>query len=570
MSEEDSSSHEDNNSAENSIKFDNRFHIKLTNESNLTTFDRSAKQNCKILQISSSLDINEVLSALKPSEYPKLFILIIQSGNTFNGNPEAVKGLEINHKFYNPLYGNLRPCINVIRLYSRNFVPIPARQPEPWLRSFSSWNATSRPFIILQTCEAADENIKFYYKSENSTEFVDIEVHYSVDYNLYEYWKETIESLLDQELDSFEDGVLKKLSSIKDSSIILRFLRTLNLVEAFFGTIILKVAENGSKGDLLAVLDASFEDNGRILNNQAQNYIQFVFEADVDEMKEELDSEHPSDDDQNDLMDKTFSQPKIEDSSESVLLAAVQNSNKEVIDYLITYWSHLIQELPVRHQIRISKAAFEQDQLDVLCDMLEISDFPFPEDFNHQSNYEKLQKIITDRVKFHEGIKEKNYEKINEFINKNSNSKFIYSPQNITAMMQAIDAKNYKIYYYLKSFGFRATEFSDLNEVLNEMELKKAKIQANLQIKETTCEALCKPNRTVAILCFKSLIHNRKVKKEDEIKYRQSIKEWLRDIYKVAEVMLNVAATCENLVIVFDFESKFVRIILFIFIQNLI
>ena len=78
-------------------------------------------------------------------------------------------------------------------------------------------------------------------------------------------------------------------------------------------------------------------------------------------------------------------------------------------------------------------------------------------------------------------------------------------------------------------------------------------------------EALRQSNRTVSILCHKSLIHNRKVKKENEIKYRQHIKQWFEDIYKIAQAMLDVAASCENLVIVFDFESIFVGIILFIF-----
>ena len=248
--------------------------------------------------------------------------------------------------------------------------------------------------------------------------------------------------------------------------------------------------------------------------------------------------------------------PKKKPSSSS-------SKHKEIIDYLISYCSELIQQLPVKHQIRISTTAYDSNQLDVLCDLLEFSDFPFPQSF-HDLNltHERLQKIIADRIKFHEGIKNKNDDEIKAFINNNLSLKFIYSPQNITAMKQAVDSKNYKIYYYLKSFGFCATEFNDLSKVLKEEELKEAIIQENLQIEETMNEALCNPNRTVSILCTKSLIHNRRVKNEDEqtkIKYRKCIKKWLGDIYKVAKRMLDIAASCEDLKIIFDFESQYVR-----------
>ena len=263
------------------------------------------------------------------------------------------------------------------------------------------------------------------------------------------------------------------------------------------------------------------------------------------------------------VIDRTSSVSKKKSSRQSILLTAVQHSNQEIIDYLISYCSELIQQLPVKHQIRISTTAYDSNQLDVLCDLLEFSDFPFPESF-HDLNltHERLQKIIADRIKFHEGIKNKNDDEIKAFINNKLSLKFIYSPQNITAMKQAVDSKNYKIYYYLKSFGFCATEFNDLSEVLKEEELKEAIIQENLQIEETMNEALCNPNRTVSILCTKSLIHNRRVKNEDEqtkIKYRKCIKKWLGDIYKVAKRMLDIAASCEDLKIIFDFESQYVR-----------
>jgi len=522
-------SNSSDNSVENSIKFDKNFIIKLAYENNKVIIDRSTKQTFKILKISSELDIDQkmtIISALKPSEYPNLFIFIIE---------------HTNGKFINENQGTK------------------AQQLEELLSKFGA----ARPLIIQQLFEAENKT-KFYYKDENLSQIVDIDQHYPEDYELCEMWQHILSSL-DKELRPVEDEMLIKLSYIRDSSIILRFLRTLNVPESFFETLVRYNAESGSKADFLATLDASFEDNGRVLSDQAQNYIQNVFDED-DESGTESDevestSEKASDEDQDDRMDGTFT--KNEDSTQSVLLAAVQHSNQEIIDYLVTYWTPLIQQLPVKHQIRITTAAFDTNQLDVLCDLLEFSDFPFTKDLdvtNDQVSHERLQNIITDRIKFHEVIEQENEKEIKDFIENNLSLKFIYSPKNITAMKKAVDLQNYKIYYYLKSFGLCASEFDDLEDVLNEKELKKANDQAIIQKNESISDALRNASKSVLILCTRSLIHNRKVRKEDEKKYREHIKQWLEDINKIASIILDVTASCENLVIIFDFESKFVRI----------
>jgi len=509
------SSNSSDNLVENSIKFDKNFIIKLTDENSKIIIDKNEKDTCKILQISSELDIDKklkIINDLEPSEYPHLFIFIIeeQNLNFLSENQEIFK------KF-----------------------------------------GASRRLIIQQICDAENKT-KFYYKGENSSAIEDIDQHYAVEYEEYEKWKHILSSL-DKELQPFEDELLKKLSYIEDSAIILRFLRALNLPESIFEALVEFIAVSGSKADLLAILDASYEENGRILNNQAQNYIKNVFEDDEsgsesDEVESDL--EQLSDEE----LDGTST--KNEDSSQSVLLTAVQNSNLEIIDYLITYWTPLIQQLPVEHQIRISSTAYNGNQLDVLCDLLEFSDFPFPSDFNIKNNqidHERLQNINTDRIKFHEAIEEENYEEINDFVEINLSLKFIYSPQNVTAMKKSIDSQKYKIYFYLKSFGLCASEFRNLEQVLDEKELKKANSQANIQKTESISDALRNASKSVLILCTRALIHNRKVKKEDETKYRKNIKKWLEDVNKIASIMLDVAASCDNLVIIFDFESKFVR-----------
>jgi len=123
------------------------------------------------------------------------------------------------------------------------------------------------------------------------------------------------------------------------SSIILRFLQILTLSEVVFGSLILDVVTKGNRAVFVAVLDSPFDFNGRILSNRSQKYISDVFG----------DDDNPENDD-------------------SVLLTTVENENTEIIDYLVTYWTHLIQQLPFDHQIKISTTAFKTNQLDVLCD----------------------------------------------------------------------------------------------------------------------------------------------------------------------------------------------------------
>jgi len=498
------------NSDEHPIKLDEKSVIKLANENKNDVVEKNAKQACKVLRISSKLDIREIISALKSSEYPNLFILIIEEPN--------IGFLSENHEA---------------------------------LRKFA------RPLIIHQICEAENET-KFYYKEENSSQIVDIDQYYSEDYELYEKMQDTLSDLDDRELHPFENKMLKKLSYIKNSSIILRFMRTLNLEESCF---VLKVTEKGSRADFLAVLDASFDGNGRILNNQAQNYIKNVFKVVQREVEPTL--EESLVDIQDDPMDGTSSHFENRDSSQSILLTAVQHSNQEIIDYLVTYCSHLIQQLPVEHQIKISTTAYDDNQLDVLGDLLEFSDFPFPEDFStkeSQVNHERLCEIIAERIQLEGAILGEDFEEIDKFI-ENQNLKFVYNIDNDSLLTQAVILEKFGVFYYLKSLGFQGENCENVLKNLNDDDKKKAIEQATKQKRTNIKMSLKDCHKSVWHLSARSSIHNRKISKEMEAEYREKIRNWLKDIQKIAPEMLDVAASCEDLKIIFDFESLSVSIL---------
>jgi len=304
-------------------------------------------------------------------------------------------------------------------------------------------------------------------------------------------------------------------------------LRTLTLSEAFFGSLILDVASEYTKAEFLATLDSPFDSNGRVLSIRAQQYISDVFSDDDD----------PENDD-------------------SVLLRSIKNRNTEVADYLITYWAHLIQQLPFDHQVRISTASFETCQLDVLCDLLDIADYPFPEGFKVDSVvHARLSKITADRVDFKALIETENYNKINKFIADNSRLKFIYNHNNNSALTEAINLKKFAVFYYLKSLGCRGENCQDVLQKLSQEEKEQAVKQATTQRKANIKNAKTNINNSILMLSTRSLIHNSKISKEQDTEYRKKIIKWYEDIRIITPELIDVAASCEHLKIIFDFES---------------
>ena len=81
-------------------------------------------------------------------------------------------------------------------------------------------------------------------------------------------------------------------------------------------------------------------------------------------------------------------------------------------------------------------------------------------------------------------------------------------------------------------------------------EQKRQKITKNCEINKNS----------IMVLKKMSFIHNNKITKEQEVKYNQIIQKWIEEIRKVkyCKELLNVVTQCENLKIIFDFESELV------------
>ncbi|XP_070497113.1 uncharacterized protein [Chironomus tepperi] len=513
------------------IKVDEKFIIEITKQ-NQKSLDKEAKRNCKILKFPFEWTLDEVFVKVKKlnhKEFLNLFVFIIES--------------QFGEAHLDATIDRFVKCIN-----------------KP---------TNDRPLVLQMT--SIDENVtKIFYKEENSRKFYEIKKQEEIAENFETF----LGFLKTSEIENFETVMLEKLPKVQNSSLIIRILRTLKLSDNFFKKLILKCAERGSKTDLLASINANF---GNLLCFEAQEYLSDVIYEET-MSNEELIVPNQENSSLNEIPD-TSSDNNPEEvptydtkstSSEyssastashlnpSILQEAIKNSNKEVISYLISYCSHLIQQLSFKHKVRISTTAFETNQIDVLCDLIEISDFPFPENIvDIANNHKRLANIIKTRNEFEIAINTENFDKISKFIDNASNLRLAYNVYNISAMKHSINHKKYNVYFHLKSFGFQASEFSDLSEILNENELKKANKIKVQQRKSNVIDGIKNVQNSVMLLCTRSIIHNRKIKKELEHEYHAKIKKWYEDIYKIeyGPELLAVAASCDQLMIIFDFES---------------
>ncbi|CAG9809519.1 unnamed protein product [Chironomus riparius] len=519
-------------------KVDEKFVLK----SSKGALDNEAKNSCKILKFTSEWKLDNVLvtlSELKLDEYPNLFIFVIN-----NTNFEFYKGNFVQKKLTrNKLLDKIRKSLKKFEV---------------------------RP-LILQLTSENEGATKFYYHEEKSEIFLSIKKQ-DKSFVKVSNFTTFMHSFLSGNFDNFEDILVEKLPKVTHSVLILRFLRVLKLSDEFVIKIIQKCAGHGTKKDFLAALDASFESDGRTLLIKSQKYLSNIINEDFDEIHDSSEitpaidhvismaslRDYGIQDDNKDVTSLSSCNSSFSHSNPSVLLTAIENKNKEVIDYLITYCTHLIQQLPFKHQVKISTTAFELNQIDILCDLLEMSDFPFPQSFNPDSiTYQRLQRLVEDRIGFKDAIKSENFLVIINFINNNPNLKIIYNHLNISALSDAIDTKKFKVYFYLKSLGFNATVFASHEEVLSDEDLKIANKHVNEQKKVKVDEILGDVNNSVALLSARSFINNRKINKQQEAEYREKIKKWIEDVNKIKfdSKMLDIAASCESLRIIFDFES---------------
>ncbi|XP_070499608.1 protein PFC0760c-like [Chironomus tepperi] len=467
------------------------------------------KKCCKIIELSTDFNYDEILGIignLDRNEFPNLFVFIINISEI--SDIKELKEVIINFDKSRPL---------LLEIVSKN------------------------------------ENIaKFYYKMETSEAFesIDRTKRNSKILNFSTF----INEILNGHLDYCLNHIIENFNQLKNLQLILKILRLMKVDDADFTSLILKCAEYGSKTDLQALLDVPFRDDGNILNIEAQKYLNLTFDINLESAEAESDQ----------VDGATFSGSSINDPTQnkvldrSILSVAINNMNQEIIDYLIIDCTCYIQKLSFDYKVQVSNMAFNSKQLDLFSDLVEICDFPFPDNFtNVKFEHERLQKIVETRIKLQNAVKEDVNSDIRDIIeNVNYNCSYFFNLENKSALSVALEYRNYRAYYYLVSKGFLSLEFDDIDQVLDAEELKIAEkfifdqIITNVDVSKTV--------NSITKLNTKSRIHNCKIEGNQENEYRKRINKWFEDINKMkfGSWLLDIAASCDSLTIVFDFKSE--------------
>lgn len=483
--------------------------ILLSYEKRNSFVNKNVKKYFKIIKYSSDWKYEEVLtniSRLNPKQYLDLFIFVIE--------------------------------VNDVNIHNESFL----EGINTALLKFSK----TRPIIVQLT--SLNENVtKLFYKVANSNEFCIINQQQigrqgqCTDFPLF------LLSLMNRGINQFIEELKIadnwRIISNDHKYLIFKFVSILDLPYESLKSLLFACAANGSKDHLLALFDTPFEFQNKILNNYARYYLSNAFPVRV-----------ASEDNQGDA-----SEPKNEPVLRSVLSVAVDSENNEITKFLIDNYTELIQELPFKNKVYISTALFRLKNIEYLCDLLEFADFPFPENFKNNSTVDKrLLDIVEFRNKFHLAVLSEVCE-ISKIVKGKLNLKFMYSIENQSALYQALSNKKYDVYFYLKSFCYQAHEMENYIEFLkdDEAELKKAKSIAWKWTRKNVQNTLSDKQKSVNSLLMKSHIHNRKIKEATEKIYRSKIKEWFSSILntKFGRQLLGVAVQCENLKIIFDFDS---------------
>jgi len=460
----------------------------------MENFSDQAMEDCKILKFTMDYNLVEILEILQHSllKFRKMFVLIIES-KSFGFQSGAITQLNENIE-------------NLTQILRRIF--------------------ENRPFMIQIT--SIEENIsKFIYKKEGASTFNEISLIENVDNFVLFFWKfmkgelNLITCTNSQTIELLANQIL----NCQESTLIMRFLQVYHQLEGFFHSLRIKCAEAGSKCQFLAALDDPFDNDGRLLDVKGQEFLS-----------------------------KCFSSGTLPNVSYSYLSIAADHLNIEVLEYFIDCSIHLIQLLPLDHQVQITTTAYINHRIEMLCVLLHNADFPFPENFDKYSvNYTEFQQIVKDREEFFTAIITENVEHMKNFINNNMNLKFVYNFENHSALKQALDSNKINMYCLLKSFGFQSAPAENLENSFDET--KKMEI-TNWNAENSPPDE----HKSAKLLAVRSFVYNRKVTKKIESSYRKNIQKWYEDINntKFGRQLLNVAAQCEDLKIIFDFESDLV------------
>ncbi|XP_070504897.1 reticulocyte-binding protein homolog 1-like [Chironomus tepperi] len=390
----------------------------------------------------------------------------------------------------------------------------------------------NRPLVLVLSSKNENDS-RVYYKNENQK----LEIQPDLDDfdNCLPFFK----FIKSDNAKNLQLKFLEKLPQIPRSSLILRLLRIFNFPKIFYKELIQKCAIKGSVDDIVAALNIWLDNVEESMTNEAVECLT--------EVSYIAQSDNVSPDDVNNT--------NSHETETSILYLAVKNSKKDIVDFLINHCMEWIQKLPYDHQLMISTTAFNTNQLDVVCKLLDC-DYPFPDNINATDVTDiNLTAKINSRTNFHTAIIADNIYIVKRFIKNNPNLKIGFNTDNDSAIHQTICCKNDKIRCILQSHGYNPGKIYEKNEEFcNQQDGTAGRIQRNNNVNSALQNDLV----NILRLESRSFIHNNKnISKSTKHEYYNKIRSWYNDIYKTKFgcKLIDVAAQCNNLKIIYDFES---------------
>lgn len=464
-------------------------------KSNYSNSTKNEKEKCKILKYSSEWTFEEVTREIDRLD-PKTY------KNLF------VLVIEIQNE-------NLFKTVKQDRITKR-CIKKGKRSLLTSLLNFCS----GRPMIV-QLTSVIQKETKFYFKSQNVDElgkniFKDIEYQSEFTEEIKDF-PSFFRAFLNKKAIDFKDMMINNLMKIENYSLILRFLRTLRDVEnidELFVEISLICLIDGLKEYFIAACDLPF------------------------------------------CNEKNTTAPQIilTNSTENETTDVPEESNQ--IKYFLNQNYKILVNLSFSQKVHISTAASNQQELLYL--LLEICDFPFPNNFDNTTvSNANLLRIIEERIYFHKIIDDDKSDDMSEEISDHSNQvfqdylkayphhKYVFDLNNNTAFYRAFHFRKMKLLHKLRNSGFKATEYDEYQRIHQET-------LHNIK------SAIPSDFNTVLKLLTKTRIHNKDIGEDIARQYWEQIRIWLLQIYEIKEFreQLDTVAECEPLKIIFDFEYE--------------
>ncbi|GAB6022974.1 hypothetical protein CHUAL_007070 [Chamberlinius hualienensis] len=226
-------------------------------------------------------------------------------------------------------------------------------------------------------------------------------------------------------------------------------------------------------------------------------------------------------------------------------VTSVEKENLNAINVLIRTGCVNVNE-KLSHEL-LSHYAFRNQKYEALLLLLK-NDSEFSKNFSaDKTNNEDLKQLVKDRNNLHDKISNGDFECLN-LIEKLDKSKFCLNSRNESALLTAIENKQFDIYASLQSLGLKFKDDSEACVIKTLEANEKARLKRTIEKQFPKCKM-----SPVFYLLSKS-------KKRGEMDNRsiEKFKMWYEELLKIetVDIILSVVENCDYLNIMYDFDNK--------------